>query len=115
VSNLVENAIKYTPSGRTVSIDLSREGHQGKLKVTDTGIGIPPESQLNIFDRFYRAPNARTLEAVGTGLGLTLVKRLVDSYHGTIMFTSEKSSGTTFTIMLPLKRVLQSADGTEEA
>jgi signal transduction histidine kinase len=115
VSNLVENAIKYTPSGKSVSIDLSREGHQGKLMVTDTGIGIPPESQLNIFDRFYRAPNARTVEAVGTGLGLTLVKRLVDSYHGTIMFVSEQNSGTAFTIILPLKRIPTAADGPKKA
>ena len=103
-SNLIENAIKYTPKGKSVRVNLSRQGNYAKVIVSDTGIGIAEESRLRIFDKFYRAPNAREVEALGTGLGLALVKKLVDSYHGTITFTSEPDTGTAFTIILPLKR-----------
>lgn len=102
-SNLIENAIKYTPKSKSVVVELSRHANSARFIVSDTGIGIPQESQFRIFDRFYRAPNARSVEALGTGLGLALVKRIVDSYDGTIIFASEPGEGTTFTIMLPLK------------
>ena len=102
-SNLIENAIKYTPKRKSVTVELERHNESARIIVSDTGIGIPPESRFRIFDRFYRAPNARNMEALGTGLGLALVKRIVDSYNGTIIFASEEGEGTTFTIMLPLK------------
>jgi signal transduction histidine kinase len=102
-SNIIENAIKYTPKGKKVSVELARHDNSARLIVADAGIGIPPESRYRLFDRFYRAPNARSMEALGTGLGLSLVKRIVDSYNGTIIFASEVGEGTTFTIMLPLK------------
>ena len=109
-SNLTENAIKYTPNRKSVSVEMGRKGSSARIIVADTGIGIPRESQLSIFDRFYRAPNARSVEGIGTGLGLSLVKRIVDSYRGTIMFSSEENAGTSFTIMLPLKREKPAAD-----
>lgn len=99
--NLIENGIKYTPSGGEVTVTMGREGDEVWVKVADTGIGIPPEAMEHLFEEFYRAPNARALNAVGTGLGLTIVKELVERYRGRIEVESEVGKGTTFTVKFP--------------
>ena len=73
LDNLVENALKYTPSGGRIGLKLEKEGHWTKLSVTDTGIGIPPEDLPHIFERFYRVDRARSREEGGAGLGLAIV------------------------------------------
>ncbi|HSB05325.1 MAG TPA: response regulator [Thermodesulfobacteriota bacterium] len=100
-SNLVSNAIKYTLEGGKVSISLSEEGSCVKAKVSDTGVGIAKEDVPKIFDRFYRVKTARTRQIVGTGLGLYIVKNIVDAHFGSISVESELGKGTTFSLLLP--------------
>lgn len=109
--NLVGNAVKYTLPGGSVTVSLRRvraadgpaEGIQ--VEVADTGIGIPEEALPHLFDEFYRAPNAKAFEEVGTGLGLTIVKDLVDQYGGRIELESTVGQGSTFTVTFPLYRL----------
>ncbi len=103
-TNLVDNALKYTPSGGSVTVSLSCVSGEAQVQVMDNGIGIPSESLPHLFEEFYRAPNARTVEAVGTGLGLTIAKDLVHQYGGRIDVESTVGQGTTFTVTLPLAR-----------
>lgn len=98
--NLVGNAIKYTPSGGSVTVSLGRANDHIQVCVSDTGIGIPADSIPHLFDEFYRAPNAKEF-AVGTGIGLAIVKDLVGQYQGTIDVESTVGEGTTFTITFP--------------
>jgi two-component system phosphate regulon sensor histidine kinase PhoR len=100
--NLVGNAVKYTPPEGSVTVSLHRTGEEIRVKVADTGIGIPKEALSHLFEEFYRAPNARALNAVGTGLGLAIVKDLVDRYGGRIEVASAEGEGTTFTVIFPL-------------
>ena len=100
--NLVGNAVKYTPPGGNVVVALSRVGDEIEVQVTDTGIGIPKEALPHLFEEFYRAPNARALNEVGTGLGLTIVKDLVDKYGGRIEVKSQIGQGSAFTVTFPL-------------
>ncbi len=101
VANLVENAVKYTTAG-SVRATLAREGDTIRMAVVDTGIGIPEESLPKLFQEFHRARNAKALDEVGTGLGLTVVKDLVDRYEGRITVDSREGAGTTVTVWLPL-------------
>jgi signal transduction histidine kinase len=101
IVNLLLNAVKYTPAHGTISVRVDKQGDSIVVDVSDTGIGIPPEEQPRIFDEFYRASNARRMEREGDGLGLSLVKRVVDLHRGTINFCSELGCGTTFHIVLP--------------
>jgi signal transduction histidine kinase/DNA-binding response OmpR family regulator len=100
IGNLIENAIKYTPQGGTVTIDANSEGDQVILRVQDTGLGIPPADQPYLFDKFFRASNIPD-DTPGTGLGLSIVKSIVDSHNGRIWVNSRQGEGTTFTIVLP--------------
>jgi signal transduction histidine kinase len=102
ITNLLLNAIKYTPAGGTISVRAEPHGESVVIEVADTGIGIPPDEQPRIFEEFYRASNARQREPDSDGLGLSLVKRIVELHHGTIGFSSEPGVGTTFRIVLPL-------------
>ena len=102
VNNLVDNAIKYTPSGGKVILRLSRLGHMAVIEVEDTGIGIPEEEQQRIFERFYRVDRARSRDQGGTGLGLAIVKHVAQSHKGSVMVVSEVNKGSTFTVRLPL-------------
>ena len=102
ITSLLLNATKYTPAGGTISVKAQPHGDSVVIEVTDTGIGIPPDEQPRIFEEFYRASNARQREPEGDGLGLSLVKRIVELHHGTILFSSELGVGTTFRIVLPL-------------
>lgn len=106
VSNLVDNAIKYTPSGGMVTVGLSvkREGEQEKaiIHVSDTGIGIAPENQVRLFEKFYRIQRRDGPQVSGTGLGLSIVKSIVERHGGKVWVDSELNKGSTFYISLPL-------------
>lgn len=100
--NLVDNAIKYTPQGGNVNVRVYCDGKWAVAEIQDTGMGIEPEHQARIFERFYRADRARTRELGGTGLGLAIVKHLVQAFKGTVSVSSEVGKGSTFTVRLPL-------------
>lgn len=102
--NLVGNAIKYTPRGGSVTIASTCAGGRVVTTVTDTGLGIPDEAMVHLFEEFYRAPNARAANITGTGLGLAIVKELVQRFRGEIAVESAAGEGTTFTVSLPLDR-----------
>src|SRR4030067_2078806 len=104
-TNLVSNAIKYTPEGGKVRITLSEEGGCVKATVSDTGIGIKKEDLPRIFDKFFRVKTSETREIIGTGLGLSIVKSIVDAHLGSISIESEVGKGTTFTVLLPKESV----------
>ncbi len=108
VSNLLSNALKFTPSGGEVSLtvdvtDFENLSHLN-LAVTDTGKGIPPEKLPHIFDRFYQADDSATRQAEGTGIGLTLTKELIKLLGGEINVESEMGRGTKFTVTLPVAK-----------
>lgn len=100
--NLVDNAVKYTPSGGMISITMHREGNWAEVRVRDTGIGIEREHLRKIFDRFYRVDKARSRELGGAGLGLSIVQWIVQIHNGTIFVESEPGKGSTFVVRLPL-------------
>lgn len=100
-TNLIGNAIKYTPSGGVVTVSLKAEADQVIGRVSDTGIGIPKEALEKLFHEFYRADNAKAIAAHGTGLGLAIVKQIVEGAGGQITVESELGSGSTFTFTLP--------------
>jgi two-component system phosphate regulon sensor histidine kinase PhoR len=101
LNNLVDNGLKYTPAGGRVTI-CGRVAEQAVvLEVQDTGIGISPEDQARIFERFYRADKARSRELGGTGLGLSIVKHLAQSFGGFVAVESLPGSGSTFRVTLP--------------
>lgn len=100
--NLIGNAVKYTPSGGSVTVSLRRVGEEIQIEVADTGIGIPEEALPHLFEEFYRAPNAKALNAVGTGLGLSIVQDLVNRYGGRIEVESAVEQGSTFTVNFPM-------------
>lgn len=102
LGNLLDNAIKFTPSGGTVSVRLEPRDSYFTLRISDTGCGIPPEDRTHIFERFYRSDSSRSLP--GNGLGLSLVKAIVSAAGGTIEVESEVNRGTTFLVTLPLRR-----------
>lgn len=101
--NLIDNAIKYTPDHGTVELSLMRENGNAKIRVKDSGLGIPAEELDKIFDRFYRVDKARSRELGGSGLGLSISKWITEIHGGTINVESEVNRGSIFTITLPLK------------
>jgi len=100
-TNLISNAIKYTPEGGKIWVNLAEEGGFVKATVSDTGIGLKKEDLPRIFDKFYRVKTTQTRQIVGTGLGLSIVKSIVDAHLGSITVDSEEGGGTTFTVLLP--------------
>lgn len=109
LTNLVSNAIKYTPDAGKVSIKLRARREDVLVEVKDSGWGIPKFSQDQIFSKFFRAQNIVKRETTGTGLGLYLVKGLIDALGGSIWFTSEEGKGTSFFFSLPQKPVKEPA------
>lgn len=99
--NLLDNAVKYTPSGGVVKVLLDVYGGKARVSVIDNGIGIPEEDLPHIFDRFYRVDKARNRAQGGTGLGLSLTKSLVEAHGGQIEVFSQPDRGSTFKILLP--------------
>ncbi len=100
--NLLDNAIKFTPEGGSVRVQLTSSGGYARVEVVDTGIGIPPEAMARIFDRFYQVNAGRGKQTGGIGLGLTIAKWIVEAHRGTIQVESELGAGTRFSILLPL-------------
>lgn len=107
VNNLLSNAFKYTGEGESVSVKLYKENKNVILQITDTGVGIPEDKQQKIFERFYQIENGHE----GSGIGLSLVQRLVELHHGQITLVSEVGKGSTFSIYIPQDK---SAYSTEE-
>lgn len=105
VSNLVENAIKYNKPHGQVKVVLDADHQAFTLDISDTGIGIPPESVDHIFERFYRVDKSHSREIGGTGLGLAIARSAILKHRGTIKTTSEEGVGTTFTIRIPLSYI----------
>jgi heavy metal sensor kinase len=99
--NLLDNAIKYTPHGGTVCVCVWRDGNHARLDVQDTGAGMSPDVLPHIFERFYRADGARASGVEGAGLGLSLVKWIVDRHEGRIEVHSGIGHGSTFAVWLP--------------
>jgi PAS domain S-box-containing protein len=101
VTNLVSNAIKYTPPGGRIAVSLALMNGMARWRVADTGMGIPKGAQSRLFEKFFRADNAISLETEGTGLGLHLVRLIVEHSGGRIWCESEEGRGATFTFTLP--------------
>jgi signal transduction histidine kinase len=102
-NNLISNAVKYTPAGGKVTVTLSQKEKILQVDVADTGIGIPEENLSRLFEEFFRAPNAKEMDREGTGLGLTIVRDIVNRYGGKIQVESQVGKGTIFTVTLPLQ------------
>lgn len=104
IQNLLENAIKYTNFGGQIGIGIEGEGENIKVAISDNGIGIPKEQQRNIFNRFFRATNALKVETDGSGLGLFIVKSIIEKHGGKIWFESTENVGSTFYFTLKAVR-----------
>jgi two-component system sensor histidine kinase BaeS len=103
VTNLITNAINFTPSGGEIAIDVYGRGEDVVIQVADSGIGISEEDLPHIFDRFFKSDPARSGEKGGTGLGLPITKKIVEAHGGTIEVESVLGEGSTFRLVLPLK------------
>ncbi len=101
--NLLGNAIKYTPAGKQVRVEVAEEDGHIEVRVSDTGIGIGPEDLPKIFEKFYRANDKRLADITGTGLGLSLAREVIRLHGGDILAESTLNQGSTFTLRLPLK------------
>jgi heavy metal sensor kinase len=101
--NLLDNAIKYTPDGGNIDVNVGQDSDRAIVTVQDTGIGIPPEHIPAVFDRFYRVDKARSREQGGTGLGLSIARSIIQAHNGQIELESGPGQGTTFTVILPIK------------
>jgi signal transduction histidine kinase len=100
MNNLISNAVKYNKTGGRVDIFLEKKDGRIKITVSDTGIGLKNEDKEKIFDDFVRIKSSQTREVTGSGLGLSIVKKIVDMYQGSIEVQSEPERGTTFIITL---------------
>lgn len=100
--NLVNNGIKYTPPGGRVTLSLQRDGGLASLRVSDTGIGLSKEERELVFQRFYRAAEARSRGEGGIGLGLCIARSIAEAHGGKIRVESTPARGSAFTVLLPL-------------
>lgn len=114
VSNLVDNAVVYSPADTAVTVNVTKTGPWVRIAVTDEGIGIAPNDAARIFERFYRADPARSRATGGTGLGLAIVKHIAGNHGGGVEVTSSVGNGATFTLTLPYAETLTS-DTTSQA
>lgn len=103
ILNLLDNAVKYTPSGGEISLALARQNGHAEIVVRDTGIGIPETDQARVFDRFFRVDKARARAMGGAGLGLSIAQWIVEVHGGAITVNSAPGHGSTFTVVLPVK------------
>ncbi len=102
--NLLSNAVKYTPEGGVVTVSVRPEGDNIFFSVADSGIGIPKEQQPQIFNKLFRADNAREVDTTGTGLGLYIIKSIIEKAGGSLRFESEQGTGTIFYGILPIRK-----------
>ncbi len=102
ITNLLDNAIKFTPPGGQITITLQKEQQVLKTTIKDTGIGIPPEEQPRIFERFFQVERASSTHEIGSGLGMFIAKNLIDLHGGQIRVTSEVGKGSEFSFTLPI-------------
>jgi len=102
ISNLLDNAIKYSRDVKQLSIAAEKRGSDLSIEIADRGIGIPRAEQAKVFEKFYRVGNGLVHDVKGSGLGLSLVKHIIEAHHGTISLESDVGKGTRFTILLPL-------------
>jgi signal transduction histidine kinase len=100
-SNLLHNSIKFTPAGGQVRVELQQRDCQIICSIIDTGVGIPREAQARVFERFYKADQARERSNTGNGLGLAIAKKIVELHQGSITIASQPGAGTTVTVSLP--------------
>jgi signal transduction histidine kinase len=104
-TNLISNAIKYNKENGKITVNAQRDNGYIRVQIADTGIGLKPEEKEHLFEEFFRAKNPLTRNITGTGLGLTILKKIVDSYAGRIEVESEFESGSTFTVILPTNQI----------
>jgi signal transduction histidine kinase len=100
--NLINNAVKFSPKENTVEVKVAQDETHAHISITDHGLGIPPEAIPHLFERFYRARNVTVAEIPGSGIGLYIVKSIIDELGGAISVKSEVNQGTTFTVSLRL-------------
>ncbi|MCL5982457.1 MAG: cell wall metabolism sensor histidine kinase WalK [Firmicutes bacterium] len=112
IFNLVDNAVKYTLPGGTVTVSLTQEQEDLLMTVVDTGSGIPPEYREKVFERFYRVDKARSREQGGTGLGLAIVKEIVSRHGGKVWVDATPGGGATFVVSLPLAQQITQGETT---
>ena len=109
LQNLVSNAIKYTPRGGRIDVEIGSDGAEVRCAVTDTGIGVPEAARPRLFEKFFRADNVSSVETEGTGLGLYIVRLIVERAHGRIWFEPAETGGSRFLIALPLATTTETA------
>jgi signal transduction histidine kinase len=105
LTNLIQNALQYTPTGGQVSIKAQADYHHIQIMVKDTGIGIASEHLTKVFERFWRADAARTHDQGGSGLGLAITEAIVQQHGGTITVSSQPQQGSCFKVQLPKEQV----------
>jgi signal transduction histidine kinase len=103
ITNLVANAIKYSPANTQITVSAQNDKDTLFISVADQGYGIPAEHRLRIFEKFYRVPRVEDADAPGAGLGLAMVREIAELHGGRVMVESEAGAGSTFTLRLPLK------------
>jgi signal transduction histidine kinase len=110
--NLLDNAVKYSPGRPPVSLGARRDAGRARISVVDSGVGIAPAEQRRIFEKFARGAEARRMGVTGAGIGLAMVKHIVDAHRGRIDVESRVDQGSTFTIVLPLveEQCVQNSD-----
>lgn len=107
--NLLANSVEYTPEGGRIGFSVSADTKNVLIKISDTGYGIPKNQQDKVYEKFFRADNVRDKETDGTGLGLYIVKSIVENFGGKISFESIENKGSTFYATLPLDELGKSA------
>ncbi|MBI2573972.1 MAG: PAS domain S-box protein [Candidatus Wildermuthbacteria bacterium] len=100
--NLLDNALRYTQPGGSVVVNLRQNGKQIEASFQDTGIGIPAEEQRHVFEKFFRASNAKKIDTEGSGLGLYMVKNIIEAHGGQLSFATKENKGSTFVFVLPI-------------
>jgi two-component system phosphate regulon sensor histidine kinase PhoR len=109
ILNLLSNAMKYSGESRRIDLRLDRQNGSARVQVIDRGVGIAPDDQKRIFDRFYRASSAERLYIPGTGLGLTIVAHIAKAHGGGVDLVSRQGEGSVFTLWLPLETAVSAS------
>jgi signal transduction histidine kinase len=101
--NILDNAVKFSPGDATIDVEVRKKDDAVEIAVRDKGIGIPENEQKKIFEKFYRGKRAASVSPTGTGLGLALVRHIVDAHHGDVVIQSRPGEGTRISIILPVR------------